>query len=174
MNLDTTTIHLPGLIAQGTRKPWTGTLADLIRFDGDRMESKIATNPAGYGLPADWDGEETPWESLTLAHWRDLADDPNAELVTVANVALIPTHNDGLYDEPGIDLLHNDPSIPEEDRDSGEHIEWVPVGEWTDPQDEAGAPWLAIEEALAERGLRIVGEMDTWSASYAIARLERI
>ena len=88
MNLDTTTIHLPGLIAQGTRKPWTGTLADLIRFDGDRMESKIATNPAGYGLPADWDGEETPWESLTIAHWRDLADDPNAELVTVANVAI--------------------------------------------------------------------------------------
>lgn len=76
-----TTIRSPKLVANGAGE-WTGTLREAIRIDGDRLEERAVAN----GLPSTVDewGDRVPnWEAFTLADWRTVFDDPNAEFVVI-------------------------------------------------------------------------------------------
>lgn len=67
-------IDSPRHVANGAGA-WTGTLAEAIRLDGDRMSQRAFDNDFAF----DEDGEPR-WDTYTLDQWRVLLDDPNAEV----------------------------------------------------------------------------------------------
>lgn len=69
-----TIINLPGHI-DPTRTAWSGTLAEALRWDGDRMTQDAEAR----GIPVDADGE-VDWPAVTIEHVRIMCDDPNASV----------------------------------------------------------------------------------------------
>lgn len=67
-----TVIILPGDISP-TRDRWTGTLAEAIRLDGDRMTQDAESR----GIPVDDEGD-VDWDRVTIEHIQTMCDDPNA------------------------------------------------------------------------------------------------
>ena len=90
-----------------------------------------------------------------------------------ANTVNIPKRDAGLYNTPGIDFLR----VEDIDGETvSEHVEWVEVGQWQDPEERTGYDWDAILDALQERGLRAVpGTLCTWvSDEYDTAEIEAL
>lgn len=86
-----TVIHLPGLISP-TRTPWTGTLADALRYDGDTISPNIVALCEAWNVTTQDENEDLLDDEELLAGLdaagaddtavaREIFDDPNAEVI---------------------------------------------------------------------------------------------
>lgn len=154
MRLDTV-IYSPRLVAGGSGA-WTGTLAEAITLDGDRLEQRAADR--GLPMRSDVDGEDEPdWQAYTLADWRDLLDDPNARVV-----------GRGITDaEGGVEPL--DPAHFRALRELA-GLTQQDVAAQADVADRTARRWEATRTAPEDVTLWVLAEwQDVWDAAVELA-----